>query len=93
NSMTTDTRSRNIFYDTDSLLEVQEETLQVCNACSGALKIDSYTDRGGKILCIHIPRKACSECLNIGYEWFDRAHKKYDRVFLQNRQSDIYLTK
>lgn len=93
NEKTTDTRSRNIFYDTDSLLEVQEETLQVCKSCSGALKIDSYTDRGGKILCIHIPRKACSDCLNIGHDWFDRAHRKYDRVFLQNRSSDIYLTR
>jgi len=93
NSMTTDTRSRNIFYDTDSLLEVQEETIHVCDSCSGALKIDSFTDRGGKILCIHIPRKACSECSNKGYEWFDRAHRKYDRVFLQNRRSDVYLTK
>jgi len=93
NDKTIDTRSRNIFYDTDSLLEVQEETLQVCKSCSGALKIDSFTDRGGKVLCIHIPRKACSDCLNIGYDWFDRAHRKYDRVFLQNRSSDIYLTK
>jgi acetoin utilization deacetylase AcuC-like enzyme len=93
NSMTTDTRSRNIFYDTDSLLEVQEETINICDSCSGAFKIDSYTDRGGKILCIHIPRKACSECSNIAYEWFDRAHRKYDRVFLQNRRSDVYLTK
>ncbi len=52
-------RTRNIYYDTDGILESQSEEIQICTDCAGALRIDSTSDRGMHILAVHIPRKAC----------------------------------
>jgi acetoin utilization deacetylase AcuC-like enzyme len=88
-----DERDRNIFYDTDSLHEKQKETIRVCSDCSGAIRIDSSSDRGSHILAIHIPRKACRDCKGLGYKWYDTADaSKYDMIFLQDRTEDKYLT-
>lgn len=88
-----DERDRNIFYDTDSLHEKQKETIRVCSDCSGAIRIDSSSDRGSHILAIHIPRKACRDCKGLGYKWYDTAGaSKYDMIFLQDRTEDKYLT-
>jgi len=87
-----DDRSRNIFYDTDNLSETQKEKIRVCPDCSGTLQIDSSSDRGFHILAVHIPRKACSACQNLGHEWYDAAQKEdYDFAFLQDRVEDKYL--
>ena len=86
-----DDRSRNIFYDTDNLSETQKEKIRVCPDCSGTLQIDSSSDRGFHILAVHIPRKACSACQNLGHEWYDAAQKGgYDFAFLQDRVKDKY---
>lgn len=88
-----DERDRNIFYDTDSLHEKQKETIRVCSDCSGAIRIDSSSDRGSHILAIHIPRKACRDCKGLGYKWYGTADaSKYDMIFLQDRTEDKYLT-
>ena len=85
------TRSRNIFYDTDSIVEKQTETLRVCNDCAGSWKIDSSSDRGTHILGVHIPRRACSACREMGYEWYDGADPDgFERIFLQDRTRDSY---
>ena len=87
-----DDRSRNIFYDTDNLSETQKEKIRICPECNGTLQIDSSSDRGFHILAVHIPRKACSACQNLGHEWYDAAQKGgYDFAFLQNRVEDKYL--
>lgn len=87
-------RERNIFYDTDQILETQRENLRVCPECSGVLSIDSGSDRGRRLYAVHIPRKACKECQELGYEWFNKfAGKHFDRVFLQDRTQDRYLVK
>ena len=88
-----ETRNRSIFYDTDNLLEKQSERIRVCPDCSGVYEIDSYTDRGGHIFAIHIPISACKACQKLGYEWFDKASNKFDRIFLQDRKQDLYLFK
>ena len=88
-----DERDRNIFYDTDSLHEKQKETIRVCSDCSGAIRIDSSSDRSSHILAIHIPRKACKDCKGLGYKWYDMADaREYDMIFLQDRTEDKYLT-
>lgn len=88
-----DERDRNIFYDTDSLHEKQKETIRVCSDCSGAIRIDSSSDRSSHILAIHIPRKACKDCKGLGYKWYDTADaREYDMIFLQDRTEDKYLT-
>ncbi|MBN1932617.1 MAG: histone deacetylase [Desulfobacterales bacterium] len=89
-----DERKRNIYYDTDNLIETQIETLRVCSDCSGVLKIDSSSDRGFRILAVHIPRKACKDCKEIGYRWYESEKSdRYDFVFLQDRTEDQYRVK
>ncbi|MCE5336416.1 MAG: histone deacetylase [Desulfobacteraceae bacterium] len=87
-------RDRNIFYDTDQILESQSETIRVCPRCSGYLAIDSETDGGRRILAVHIPRNACDECRDEGYKLYDSTDiSRYNRIFLQDRLSDQYLTR
>lgn len=87
-------RERNIFYDTDQIHESQRENLRVCPDCSGVLAIDSDTDRGRQIYAVHIPRKACKACQELGYEWYEACRdRRYDAVFLQDRTKDQYLVK
>lgn len=84
-------RSRNIYYDTDNIAETQEETIRICRDCGGALKIDSSSNRGERILAIYIPRKACKACRNMGRKWYDTADSNdFDKIFLQDRPADMY---
>ena len=85
-------RTRSIFYDTDGIQESQSEQIQICSDCAGALRVDSSSDRGAHILAVHIPRKACSKCKDIGYRWYEAAGKeKFDHVYLQDRTGDLYM--
>lgn len=85
-------RDLRIFYDTSGILENQRETLLVCEACSGTLRIDSRTDKGSRILAVHIPRKACVRCREQGYAWFDSGEiRNYDSFYLQDRTQDQYF--
>ncbi|HOI93514.1 MAG TPA: histone deacetylase [Syntrophobacter fumaroxidans] len=87
-------RERSIYYDTDNILESQRETLRVCPDCSGVLSIDSSTDTGYHILAVHIPRKACKECVDQGFKWYDSADaRRFNRIFLQDRMNDQYLVR
>ena len=87
-------RRRHIFYDTDGIYETQHETLRICPDCSGALKIDSTSDRAAHLLAIHIPRKACDSCWDLGRQWFDAAKPTdYDMICLQDRIDDTYQVK
>jgi acetoin utilization deacetylase AcuC-like enzyme len=87
-------RERTIYYDTDNIIETQQERIRVCRDCSGALRIDSSTDRGYRICAVHLPRKACSACQELGHEWYDTVKgPPYDRVFLQDRCNREYLVK
>ena len=84
-------RYRNIFYDTDNIAERQNETIRICPDCSGSWQIDSSSDRGSHILAVHIPRKACRACRNLGYQWYDAADfKTFDLILLQDRTADIF---
>jgi acetoin utilization deacetylase AcuC-like enzyme len=85
-------RARNIFYDTDGIQESQAEQIQICPDCAGALRVDSSSDRGAHILAVNIPRKACSQCKDIGYRWYDEADLGlFDGIYLQDRTEDLYL--
>jgi hypothetical protein len=87
-------RDRNIYYDTDQIHENQRENLRVCPDCSGVLAIDSDTDRGNRIYAVHVPRKACKACKELGYQWFESFEgRHYDGVFLQDRTCDHYLVR
>ncbi len=87
-------RERTIFYDTDNILENQKEKIRVCRDCSGTWAIESWTDRGRRIFAVHIPRKACARCVEIGYEWFETTPvRHFDRIFLQDRRNSTFLVK
>jgi acetoin utilization deacetylase AcuC-like enzyme len=85
---------KSIYYDTDGISELQHERVRLCRECSGVLAIDSRADRGYHIYAIHIPRKACKKCRELGYQWFDAADgRKYGCIFLQDRSQDQYLVR
>ncbi len=85
-------RKRNVFYDTDGITESQYEKIRVCPDCSGALKIDSSSDRGNRVLAVHIPRKACQTCMDLGHRWYESADgNTFDLVLLQDRPGNKYL--
>jgi acetoin utilization deacetylase AcuC-like enzyme len=87
-------RHRRIFYDTDNIVETQEETIRICDDCAGALRIDSLSDRQKRILAVHIPRKACPACQAQGRKWFDKADPiSFDHIFLQDRPADTFIEK
>ncbi len=87
-------RTRQIFYDTDGIHETQDETIRLCEDCGGALRIDSQSDRGRRLLAIHIPRKACDRCQSQGHTWFEQAQaKQYSLVALQDRTTDTYTVR
>jgi len=87
-------RTRNIYYDTDGIHESQKEQIEICPDCSGALRIDSSSDRGAHILAVHIPRNACKNCREIGYKWYESANTgQFDQIFLQDRPQDSYMVK
>jgi acetoin utilization deacetylase AcuC-like enzyme len=87
-------RERRIFYDTDMIIEIQQEAVRACPDCSGLVTIDSQTDKGQRIFAIHIPRKACKACREAGYKTYDAVYGRgYNHFFLQDRTSDQYFSK
>jgi hypothetical protein len=93
-SKTSDYRQRRIFYDTDNIVEMQNETIRVCHQCAGAFKIDSSSDRGTHLMAVHIPRKACRQCRQEGYSWYESADlHHFDLAFLQDRTQDKFSVK
>jgi len=81
-----DARKRTLYYDTDNIVETQDETIRVCSECPGVLKIDSESDQTCRILAVHIPVSACGACREQGYQWFDSFRTQGDeKAFLQDR--------
>jgi len=85
------TRHREIFYDTDSIMEHQKETIRICRDCGGTFEIDSQASTGGHILAVHIPITACSHCVEAGHKMFETADKnQFNQIVLQDRTCDSY---
>jgi len=86
-----DTRSRQIFYDTDNIFETQEETIRICDDCGGSLRIDSVSGRR-RILGVHIPRNSCQACREQGLQWYEGADSaRFRHIFLQDRVTDRFI--
>ncbi|SFL92606.1 histone deacetylase family protein [Halanaerobium salsuginis] len=92
-------REKRIFYDTDQILEEQQEALNYCPDCPGYLFIESQASRGGfrkkKIAALSIPRLICDSCYNEALAKFEElkttARQKYDSLYLQDLKADQYL--
>ncbi|MFO7886065.1 MAG: histone deacetylase [Desulfobacteraceae bacterium] len=84
-------RRKEIFYDTDNIFERQKEKIKICRDCAGALEIDSSASTGTHILAVHIPLNACPDCIQTGYDMFEKADpKKYDKIYLQDRPRNMF---
>lgn len=84
-------RRREIFYDTDGIVETQTEQVKTCTDCGGVWQIDSTSDRGRHVLAVHIPFSACESCRNLGHRWYNEAEaQRFDFKFLQDRSTDDY---
>ncbi|AOY57322.1 histone deacetylase family protein [Desulfococcus multivorans] len=89
---TFDQRRRSIFYDTDNILEKQEETVRICEECGGCWSIDTSSDGRKRALAVHLPIKGCAACRETAYQWYESADPKtFDLALLQDRQKDRYL--
>jgi hypothetical protein len=87
-------RRKSIFYDTDGISEQQEETVRVCEDCGGVVTIDSMADTGVRIFAVIVPGQNCPACRQVGEEVFEKTGKgKYQQVFFQDRDRDIFITK
>ena len=91
--METVERSRQIYYDTDGIMENQVQHFKRCSKCSGVNWINSRSDSGYKILAITVPRDACSECTNEGYAMYKNPRTKFTNVYLQDKANDQYHAK
>lgn len=87
-------RSRQIYYDTDGILEDQVQDFTICKKCSGVNTIRSKSDIGHRIFAVTIPRDACSNCIDEGYKIYKNSPSTiYTNVYLQDRVNDAYYYK
>lgn len=86
---------KQIFYDTDMIQEMQEETIRMCPNCQGYVTIDSRANRGmfnTRIFGVSIPIYACSNCqAEAREEYKNRLNSpQYEYVYLQDKKEDEY---
>jgi acetoin utilization deacetylase AcuC-like enzyme len=87
-------RTKRIYYDTDSISEMQEESVRICEECGGLVKIDSQADTGSHVYAIVVPGRSCDQCRRDGENSFHETPKgKYHHVYFQDRNRDIFWVK
>ncbi|HOJ52797.1 MAG TPA: histone deacetylase [Syntrophales bacterium] len=87
-------RRKRIYYDTDGIVEFQEESVRVCDDCGGLVLIDSRADTGHHIYAICVPGRSCAACRAEGEYIFESTPKyKYNYVYFQDRERDVFLVK
>ncbi|HZK19874.1 MAG TPA: histone deacetylase [Treponemataceae bacterium] len=84
-------RHKQVYYDTDGIMNTEVQHFKRCTNCSGVNWIDSRSDSGYKVLAITIPRDACVSCIDEGYTMHKNPSKEYSNVFLQDKAQDTYL--
>ena len=82
---------RQVYYDTDGILENQTQTFISCDKCSGISTIDSQSDGGYHIYAITIPRDGCPRCVDRGHKIYkDISSGNYTNIYLQDRVNDAF---
>ena len=81
---------KQIYYDTDGIMDDQIQHFRPCRHCSGINWITSTSSSGYKILAITIPRDACSRCLDHAYSMYKNPTAPYTHTYLQDRVNDQY---
>ena len=86
--------SKQIYYDTDGILEEQTQNFTMCQKCSGVNTIDSRCDKGYHIYAITIPNDSCPKCVDYGHRLYKNAsNTNYSNTYLQDRVNDIFYSK
>ena len=86
-------RHKQIYYDTDGINEVQQESVTLCKQCRGLYKVETRADSGPLCLGVEIPVDACPECRAKGYQTVEDAQLKgtYRYIQLINRLDKEYV--
>jgi len=86
-------RHKQIYYDTDGINEVQQESVTVCQNCRGLYKVETRADSGPLCLGVEIPSGACPKCRAKGYHVMEEAQIKGTYRYMQmiNRLDKEYL--
>ncbi len=89
-------RQRRIYYDTDEIIEQQQEEIRRCHECGGYRVIistaDKYHRKGNRIGAVLIPWHVCPQCRKEAEEAFERlkSQKELEYVYLQDVEGDRY---
>lgn len=87
-------RKKFIHYDTDGISERQEETVRICDDCGGMVAVDSAAHTGNRIFAVILPGRCCPACRGDGERLFEgTGRSRYDQIYLQDRERDLYLEK
>ena len=86
-------KPKQIYYDTDGILEQQVVLFKVCDHCPGFSVTQSANDRGDEILALHVPRKACDACRREALAMYEKAGPGFTNIYLQDRPTDRFLRK
>ena len=90
-------RRRQIYYDTDAIMEEQFEHMRLCSTCSGWRSIYSGATRGrgrsSLIAAILIPWHACAECRQAGADRYQASLEsgKFQHVYVQDVENDVFI--
>ena len=86
-------RHKQVYYDTDGINEVQQESVTVCQNCRGLYKVETRADSGPLCLGVEIPIDACPKCRAMGYKTMEDAQIKGTYRYMQmiNRLDKEYL--
>ena len=85
-------RKRQIYYDTDAIMEEQTQTFYLCDKCFGIDTTKSKNDRLDNIFAISIPRNACNECEKKAYKLYEEK-EGFTNTYLQDKKNDKYFSK
>ncbi len=88
-------RKKQIFYDTDMIQELQEETVRICPDCLGYITIDSQAHssiNNARIFGVSVPIYACNSCQAEAREEYRKRlnSPSYAYVYLQDKKADEY---
>lgn len=84
-------RDREIFYDTDNILENQREELRDCDNCQGVRLVKSRA--GWKQACygVELPWDCCSVCEQEGYARYHQKNDGYQVFQMIDRKNRRYM--
>lgn len=90
-------RQRQIYYDTDDIIENQQEKIRRCEACSGYRMVVSTAVKlhrtGKRVAAVIIPWKSCHNCRVQAEATYERLQQdpSFEYIYLQDMDQDRYL--